>query len=200
MDPEVKSLLDKAAIAELVQTERAARDQGQWDRMAACYWPKSVVSISWINTSGPEFVEASKKAFAEGVRHIHHMAPTLVTLKGDRALAETGCEILLGGKIGGVAVSVTSQARLHCRVERRNGAWKLISLTAAYFGDAMAAKNPREIPPLDSAQLASYRETYRFLAYLLAQSGKAARPDLAGIDRPDLMKRLHDAEAAWLAG
>ena len=107
MDPDLKTLIDKADVAELVQTERAARDQGQWDRMAACYWPKSVVSISWINCSGPEFVEASKTAFAEGVRHVHQMSPCIVTLKGDKALAETGCTILLGGRVGGVAVSVT---------------------------------------------------------------------------------------------
>ena len=112
MDPDLKTLVDKAdvafdsanktvRVAELGQTERAARDQGQWDRMAACYWPKSVVSISWINCSGPEFVEASKTAFAEGVRHVHQMSPCIVTLKGDKALAETGCTVLPGGRGGG---------------------------------------------------------------------------------------------------
>lgn len=200
MDPDLKTLVDKADVAELVQTERAARDQGQWDRMAACYWPKSVVSISWINCSGPEFVEASKTAFAEGVRHVHQMSPCIVTLKGDKALAETGCTILLGGRVGGVAVGVTSQARLYSRAERRNGTWKLISLTAAYFGDTMAAKDPREFPELENDQLAGYRAPYRYLAYLLAETGKSARPDLPGIDRPDLMRRLFEAETAWLAG
>lgn len=191
--------LDKLAIAEVVQTERAARDQGQWARMAACYHPDSVVSISWIETSGADFVAASRKAFASGMRHLHQMAPTLVTLNGDRALAESGAAILLGGTIGGVEVMVTSHARMHARVERRDGAWKIVRLGAVYFEDAMAARIPGETPALDRARLAGYRPSLRFLSYLLEEGGKTPRADLAGIDRPDLVEAMLSAEQAWLA-
>jgi hypothetical protein len=192
--------LDKLAVAEVVQTERVARDQGQWARMAACYHPDSVVSISWIETSGPEFVAASEKAFAAGLRHLHQMAPTLVTLNGDRALAETGAAILLGGRIGAVEVMVTSHARLHARVERRDGVWKIVRLGAVYFEDAMAARIPGETPVLDAARLVGYRPSLRFLSYLLEEGGKTPRADLAGIDRPDLVEAMLSAEQAWLAG
>lgn len=191
-------LADKAAIAELVQTERAARDQGQWDRFAACYHKDSVVSISWIECSGPEFVEASKAAFARGIRHLHQMAPTIVNLNGDRALAETGCAILLGGTIGGVVVTVTSQARLFARIERR-GVWRIARFSALYFQDALASDTPGQFPSLDTSRLATYRPSYRHLAYLLAESGKTARPDLPGIDRPELCDAFYRDEAAWLA-
>lgn len=192
---------DKLSVVEVVQTERAARDQGQWARMAACYWPDAVVSISWIETSGPDFVAASERAFSAGMRHLHQMAPTLVTLSGDRALAETGCAILLGGAIGGVEVMVTSHARLHARVERRGGAaWKIARLGAVYFEDAMAARIPGEVPALDRARLAGYRPSLRFLSYLLEEGGKTPRGDLAGIDRPDLIAAMLAAEQAWLAG
>jgi hypothetical protein len=190
--------LDKLAVAEVVQTERAARDQGQWARMAACYHPDSVVSISWIETSGPEFIAASQRAFAAGMRHLHQMAPTLVTLNGDRALAETGTAILLGGRIGSVEVMVTSHARMHARVERREGVWRIVRLGAVYFEDEMRAKVPGEVPALDTARLAGYRPSLRFLSYLLEESGKTPRPDLAGIDRPDLVEALLAAEQAWL--
>ncbi len=191
--------LDKLAVAELVQTERAARDQGQWDRLAACYHNDSLVSISWIETTGPEFVKASKAAFAAGVRHLHQMAPTLVTLNGDRALAESGCAILLPGRVGDVAVTVTSQARLHVRAERRQGRWGIVSLRPVYFRDSVAADIPGEVPIFDPARLAAYRRSYRFLSYVLEEGGKTPRPDLAGADRPDLTDAMLAAEAAWLA-
>jgi hypothetical protein len=192
--------LDKLAVAEVVQTERAARDQGQWARMAACFHPDSVVSISWIETSGADFVAASEKAFASGMRHLHQMAPTLVTLNGDRALAESGAAILLGGRIGGVEVMVTSHARMHARVERRDGVWKIVRLGAVYFEDAMVARIPGETPVLDAARLAGYRPSLRFLSYLLEEGGKTPRADLAGIDRPDLVEAMLGAEQAWLSG
>lgn len=192
--------LDKLAVAEVVQTERAARDQGQWARMAACFHPDSVVSISWIETSGADFVAASEKAFASGMRHLHQMAPTLVTLNGDRALAESGAAILLGGKIDRVEVMVTSHARMHARVERRDGMWKIVRLGAVYFEDAMAARIPGETPVLHAARLAGYRPSLRFLSYLLEEGGKTPRTDLAGIDRPDLVEAMLGADQAWLAG
>ncbi|MCE3290044.1 MAG: hypothetical protein K0R83_2056 [Caulobacter sp.] len=190
--------LDKLAVAEVVQTERAARDQGQWARMAACYHADAVVSISWIETSGPEFVAASERAFAAGMRHLHQMAPTLVTLNGDRALAESGVAILLGGRIGEVEVMVTSHARMHARVERRDGVWRIARLGAVYFEDEMRPRVPGEVPALDAARLAGYRPSLRFLSYLLEEGGKTPRADLAGIDRPNLVEAMLAAELAWL--
>jgi hypothetical protein len=199
-----QTLIDRAAVADLVQTERAARDQGQWARMAACFHPDSRVSLSWIETTGPAFVEASRAAFAAGVRHLHQMSPTLVSLNGDRALAETGCAILLPGAIEGVAVTVTCQARLFARVERRterggDGVWRIAALRPHYFRDAIAADLPGQGPVLDPARLAGYRQSYRFLSYLLEETGKTPRADLAGADRPDLAQAAAADEAAWLA-
>lgn len=192
------SELDKLAVAEVVQTERAARDQGQWERMAACFHPDSVVRISWIETSGPAFVEASRQAFAAGLRHLHQMAPTLVRLDGDRALAESGAAILLGGTIGGVEVLVTCQARMHARVERRGGEWRIARLGAVYFDDAISARIAGEVPTLDRGRLDRYRRPLRFMSYLLEEGGKTPLADLAAIDRPDLVEAMLAAEEAWL--
>lgn len=196
----LQHLLDKTAVAEVVQTERAARDQGQWARMAACYHPDAVVSLSWIETTGPEFVAASERAFAAGVRHLHEMAPSLVTLNGDRALAETGCTVLLGGMIADVPVGVGARTRLHARVERRGDrTWRIAGLRVVYFEDALTLKEPGHSLRLDPVRLASYRPSYRYLSYLLVETGKTPRPDLAGVDRHDLVEALHRGEADWLA-
>jgi len=199
-EQEMRPAFDKAQVAELVQIERAARDQGQWARMRACYHPNSHVSISWVEATGPEFVALSEQAFANGVRHLHVMSPSLVTLNGDRALAETGCVILLNGTIGGTPVTVSTQARLFWRVERAAGAWLIRRLGAAYFQDAVAPQIPGAAISMDQARLAAYRPSYRFLSYVLEEAGKAARPDRAGVDRPDLIEALHKADEAWLMG
>jgi hypothetical protein len=99
-----------------------------------------------------------------------------------------------------VKVTVTSQARLFTQVERREGAWAIVRLSALYFQDAMAADVPGHFPALDPERLVAYRPSYRFLSYLLAESGKTARPNLAGIDRPDLCAVLYEAQEAWLGG
>lgn len=201
MSPAPQSLIDRAAVIDLVQTERAARDLGQWERMAACFHPDSTVSLSWLETSGPAFVEASRAAFAAGVRHLHQMAPTLVRLNGDRALAESGCVILLPGAVGDVAVTVSCQARLYARVERcADRDWRILALRPYYFRDAMAADLPGAVPALDPVRLSGYRQSYRFLSYLLEESGKTPRGDLAGADRPDIARALEAEEAAWLDG
>ncbi len=194
----MSDLEDRAAVIDLVQTERAARDQGQWDRMAACYHADSTVSISWIETTGADFVAASRAAFANGIRHLHRMSPTLVTLNGDRALAETGCVILLPGRIAGMAVTVSADARLFARAEKR-GVWRLSRLAGLYLTDSWQFETGA-LPQIDNARLASYRPPYRHLSYLLAESGKQARADLPGLDRPDLCDTLYRNEAAWLAG
>jgi len=196
----MQETFDKAQVAELVQTERAARDQGQWARMLACYHADSRVSISWVEATGPEFVAMSERAFAAGVRHLHMMSPTLVTLNGGRALAETGCVILLNGNIGRTPVMVSTQARLFCRGERAGGGWLIRRLGAVYFQDAVAPQIPGAPVILDQARLAAYRPSYRFLSYVLEEAGKTARPDRAGVDRPDLIEALHKADEAWLMG
>ncbi len=194
----MSDLEDRAAVIDLVQTERAARDQGQWDRMAACYHAASTVSISWIETTGPDFVAASKTAFANGIRHLHRMSPSIVTLNGDRALAETGCVILLPGKIGDVPVTVSADARLFARAEKR-GVWRLSRLAGLYLTDSWQFETG-VTPTIDRDRLAAYRAPYRHLSYLLAESGKQARADLPGLDRPDLCEALYRAEGAWLSG
>lgn len=190
--------LDKALITEVVQTERAARDQAQWDRMLACFHPDSRVEISWFQGAGPQFVAASEQAYAAGARSLHQMGPTLARARGDRGLAETGCAILLQGAVGGVKVIVTSHSRLHERLERRDGQWRLSGLRIVYQHDIMAPLDPSDRLALDADRLGAYRASYRFLSYLLAESGEAPSPVLAGADRPETVAALLKAEDAWL--
>ncbi|BDB28671.1 nuclear transport factor 2 family protein (plasmid) [Cupriavidus sp. P-10] len=200
MQDRLQAMLDKCEIAEVVQTERAARDQAQWTRMLDTYHPDSVVDLSWFFGSGPEFVAASQRLFEAGRHSAHQMGPTLVTLRGDRALAHTPCAVAVRTRLDGVEVDVTTHSRLHERMERRDGAWRIARMGIVYLRDGMTVVNPCERVEIDAAMLATYRPTYRFLSYLLAQAGQQPRLDLPGIDRPETVRPLLDRDEAWLAG
>jgi len=56
--------------------------------MRDCFHDDSVVRISWINASGPEFVQRSKEMAERNVQASHRLGPIFVTLAGDRAIAQ----------------------------------------------------------------------------------------------------------------
>lgn len=200
MQDRLQAMLDKAEIAEVVQTERAARDQAQWARMLDTYHPDAVVDLSWFHGSGPDFVAASQRQFESGRHSAHQMGPTLVTLQGDRALAHTPCAVTARTHLDGVEVEVITHSRLHERVQRRDGAWRIARKGIVYLRDALAVVNPSERVAVDAQRLAAYRPSYRFLSYLLAHVGQPPRLDLPGIDQPETIQPLIDSDNAWLGG
>ena len=147
--------VDRVAIYELVQRERSARDLERWEEMAACYNADSEVDISWFRGSGAAFVAASKKIATTSMRSFHQMGSTVAAIKGNRALAETGCAIHLIGKVDGIEVDVTGQARMYSRVERKTDRWLLSGLRVLYINDGMVPLDPTRSPQLDAARLAS---------------------------------------------
>src|SRR5580700_36326 len=82
----VLDAVDTTAVSQLVLRERFGRDLGLWEQMRDCYHDDSIVRISWMKGSGPEFVSHSKEMAQRGVRANHRLGPILVTLAGDRAI------------------------------------------------------------------------------------------------------------------
>jgi hypothetical protein len=62
----------------LVLRERFSRDLGLWEQMRDCFHDDSVVRISWINASGPEFVRRSKEMAERNVQASHRLGPIFV--------------------------------------------------------------------------------------------------------------------------
>jgi hypothetical protein len=77
---------DITLISQLVVRERESRDMGFWNRMRDCFHPDAIVSISWFQGSGPDFLTASQDMAARGMLAKHRLGPVLVTLNGERAL------------------------------------------------------------------------------------------------------------------
>ena len=85
-----KAVLDSAditSISQLILRERESRDMGRWEQMRECFWPDSVVRISWFRGNGPDFVTSSIDMARRGILAKHRLGPVLATLAGDRAIA-----------------------------------------------------------------------------------------------------------------
>lgn len=191
---------DHVNVAQVVLIERWARDMAQWDAMQDAYHPGAIVDISWFNGPATEFVSRSKQSFERGVRSLHLQGPVLVNVQGDRATADVGAQIVASGNIKGVECLTQSYARIVERLERRDGKWGIVLFQAIYQMETIAAANPAQRLELDQEKIASYRPSYRFLSYLLAERGIKVRPDLPGIDRPESVDAVYRANGLWLKG
>jgi hypothetical protein len=143
--------------AEIQNLVQRARDFQSWDEMADCYHPDAEVEISWFRGSADDFVEGSKRIAAAGTRSIHQMAPSVITVRGDRALSDTGCEIHVLANLDGIDMIVSSQARLLSRVERRDGQWRLSGFRTLYVWDTLTPVRPSRAPELDETELQRLR-------------------------------------------
>ena len=190
-------------IASIVIRERWARDSCRWQTMRDCFHEDSVVDISWVRSSGPEFVERSRASFEAGVRSVHVHGPVTVEREGDRATADLGALVEIQFELHGVPCALSAFARLVERLERRDaGGWRIAELRAVYHFDKLVAAIPGPQPAADPERIARYRPSYRMLSHWVAetQGEGAVRHDLPGIDRPDLVAALYDENAAWLRG
>src|SRR6516165_1948495 len=128
VEPLPKTVLEAAdvsAVSQLIVRERVSRDLGLWEQMRDCYHDDSVVRISWINASGPEFVRRSKEMVERNVLASHRLGPILVTLAGDRAIAQLAAIVDVLFLLKGTEVMLSSHGRLLVRAERREGVWRL---------------------------------------------------------------------------
>jgi len=188
---------DISAVTQLVLRERHSRDFGLWEQMRDCFHDESVVRISWINASGPEFVRRSKEMAERNVKASHRLGPILVTLAGDRAIAQLSAIIDIPFTLKRTDVMVSSHARLIFRAERRQGIWRLSGLDSIYLRDEMTPVLPGKTIAVSPKAVKAFRPTYRLLSYCLASNGFPISNDLAGIDRPDLVNALVHEIYGW---
>ncbi len=188
---------DIIAVSQLIYVERHWRDTGQWDKMRSVYHPESVVRVTWFKGNGRAFVEASKGLHRAG-QSKHRLSPSIVRVNGDRALAETDATIETRTFLGDVEVDTVASCRLFNRVRRDDNSWRLASLDVIYEKDMLAPVHPSDQLTFDRERLQTYRSSYQFLCYNLHALGRTIDPDLAGDDRPDLVKALYADAEGWL--
>jgi len=188
---------DITAITQVILRERESRDMGRWETMRGCFWPDSVVRISWFRGNGPDFVAGSINMAKRGVRAKHRLAPVLVTLAADRAVASLVGIIDLPVNLQGVELTLSTYARFLYRAERRAQEWKLFGFDAIYMRDELAPTIPGQSVALDANELKGFRASYRMLSYYLKTQGYDVDSSLAGEDRTDIVEALLRELFGW---
>lgn len=196
-DKALREAADVVAVQQLILRERSSRDLGLWEQMRDCFHEDSIVRLSWIDASGPEFVRRSKEMAERNVKATHRLGPILVTLAGDRAIAQLGAIIDVPGKIRGVAVVFSTHARFLFRAERRAGAWRISGFDSIYQRDELHPVIPGQVVTIEPAELKNFRPSYPLLSFCLMSGGYKPRTDLAGVDRPDLVDALTREIYGW---
>lgn len=187
-------------VTQLILRERQGRDRGWWEAMRECFAADSTVRVSWFNGSGPDFVSASETMSGRGDTATHRLSPPVVTVAGDRAIAEVPAVIEVRTLLGEVEADVCSYARLLYRAERREGRWLIVSIDPVYERDVVAPTVPGVELRVDSVSLADFRPSYRMIAYVLSARGYSIAADLYGDDQPEPVAGLYESAVAWLHG
>jgi hypothetical protein len=186
-----------SAITQLVLAERECRDMGRWERMKSCFHPDAVVRISWFQGNAHDFVDGSREMARRGVLAKHRLGPVSVRVNGTRAVATLAVIIDIPAQARGIALMLSSHARVFYRAEMREGEWRLSSFEVFYTRDELAAQIPGETVPVKATDVEGFRRSYRFLSHVLAAGGFAVRDDLAGEDRPETVEALCREIYGW---
>ncbi len=195
-----QSVLDSAditAVNQLVLRERESRDLSFWERMRTCFWPDSLIRVSWFTGNGADFVIGSIDMVRRGLAAKHRLAPVLVTLSGDRAVATLSAIIDMPITLQGILGTLSTHARLLYRAEKRNDRWGIFGFDAIYMRDEFTPSIPGQVLSIDPKELEPFRPTYRLMSYYLKSQGFQVNSELAGIDRPDLVQALNHEIFGW---
>ena len=176
---------DISAVSQLVLRVFVSRDLGLWEQMRDCFHDDSIVRISWIKASGPEYIRRSKEMAERNVQASHRLGPIFVTLAGDRAIAQLSGIIDIPFTLKGIEVTLSSHV------------WRLFGFDAVYLRDEIAPVIPGQTIAIDPEAVRAFRPTYRLLSHCLASGGFPVPNDLAGVDRPDLVDALILETYGW---
>jgi len=192
---------DKTACAEVIQAWGFARDQGRWDDLAAIFHPGGEIAVSWFRGPYPEFVAHCRNNYGRGSEAKHLLWPARVARNGARATAETNVAILVRQTIDGVAVDLTSYSRFLDRLERRDGAWRIVERATLYEKDRLDPVEPslKFDALMASANAAKYPAQYRYMAYRVNAAGRALAEPVHYDGRPET-EALKARYGEWLRG
>ncbi len=193
----LQDLLDRAAITQVVQDWGLARDAGRWDELRSFYTLDATMHTTWFVGSAAEFVERSMAAARNGARAQHFIGAATITLRGDKAIAETRMMLLVRGLLDGVEVDATCHGRFHDRFVKADGQWRIQQRVPVYEKDRLDPVDPSAKLTLKPELLARYPDGYRYLAYLQSQGGATITPDLP-VPNSTSLARLYAEGAAWL--
>lgn len=191
-----QAVADRAEIRELLEYERWARDNNHYDFEAACYSDDAEIHVSWYDGPAQGYFDAVAKANGGGAKHKIYY--TTVWVNGDRAVAEMPVMMLSPRiEVDGQKLDLHSYARIFTRLKKQNGVWKIFDAACIYERDELTPVVPGLPINIDTKELASYRESYQGLCYVLSRTGHEATDDEAGDDKPETVEKLYSDASKW---
>ena len=178
-------LLDRLTIRELVENWAVWRDARLWDRFRTVWHDDGRMMATWFQGSCDEFITVSQQGYARGVRILHFLGGSSIDVAGTRAIAQTKMTIAQRAEVEGVLCDVVCTGRFYDFFEKRDR-WGLVLRQPIYEKDRLDPVDPAAAPKLDKDLLARFPEGYRHLAYLQTRIGYTVKPDMPGLDGPEV--------------
>lgn len=193
------TLLDRAAITQVVHDWGLARDTGRWELLRSFHTHDAKVQTTWFVGSATEFVERSRQATAAGARVQHFIGAATIELRGDRAVCEARMVLQVRAAVHGVPVDVTCYGLFHDLFVRNADGWRIQQRVPVYEKDRIDTLVPGQALQLDAEKLAALPEGCRHLTYVQSQGGAQITPDLP-VPGSAALDRLYAQGRDWLLG
>jgi len=189
----------RRAIRDLVEAWALWRDAGDWERLRTVWHDDGRMMATWFQGSADGFIEANRQGWARGVRILHFLGGSAIDVAGERAVSQTKMTISQRAELRGVVCDVVCTGRFYDFFERRAGRWGLVLRQPIYEKDRLDPVDPSAVVTLDPDVLARFPEGYRHLAYVQTQVGYDVKPDMPGLEGPEV-EELYARGAGWLRG
>jgi hypothetical protein len=190
---------DRLIIRDLIENWAIWRDAHMWDRFRTVWHEDGRMMATWFRGTADEFVEVSRDGYERGVRILHFLGGMSIDIAGPRAIAQSKMTISQRAPVEGIVCDVVCTGRFYDFLEKRDGRWGMVLRQPIYETDRLDSVDPGVRLELDEILLKQFPEGYRHLAYLQTKIGYKVKPDMPGLDGPEV-ERLYNDGAAWLAG
>ena len=190
---------ERLVIRELVENWAVWRDARLWDRFRTVWHADGRMMATWFQGGFEEFIKVNDEGWARGVRILHFLGGCSIEVSANRAIAQTKMTISQRAPVEGVLCDVVCTGRFYDFFEKRQDRWGLVLRQPIYEKDRLDPLDPSAKLTLDQDLLQRFPEGYRHLAYLQTRIGYKVKPDMPGIEGPEL-EALYARGKAWLAG
>jgi hypothetical protein len=195
----VSDVDDRRVIRELIENWAVWRDALMWDRFRTVWHDDGRMMATWFQGTAEEFIKVSEEGYARGVRILHFLGGSSIDVEGSRAIGQTKMTISQRAMVDGVLCDVVCTGRFYDFFEKRNRRWGIVLRQPIYEKDRLDPLDPSARLDLDKTLLAQFPEGYRHLAYLQTRIGYKVKPDMPGLDGPEVAA-LYLRGEGWLKG
>jgi SnoaL-like domain len=151
-DAEIRRLVDRAAVSDLLNEFARRLDSGEWDRYAATFTPDGVFELPWSRRVGREEIAAAAEAdLVRFAAVMHYSTNHVIEIDGDTARTRS---YLIGIHVpdgSDPATHADAGGWYDCELRRTNEGWRFmyVRVTVAWRGGLALpfASTPQDAVP-----------------------------------------------------